>query len=426
MRLLWVSHLVPYPPKSGVHLRSFNLLKATALNHQVDLIAFIQRPWISMFFADVEKGIEECRIELLKFCKTVTFLPIESLDRPYGKLRSAVEGLLPGYCYSVRWLQGKNADRAIEAIRRREHHDVAHFDTIGLAPYRALMPEVPATLGHHNIESHMLMRRADNENNLIKKAYFWQEAVRLRRYEARVADQFWAHITCSDLDAERLQQVAPGCHTIVIPNGVDTEYFRASDIPEQTLSVIFVASFNWYPNADAADFLLRDIWPLVQERIPGARLDIVGSGPSQALRKLAETFDNVKVHGFVDDIRPLMDAASVYVCPIRDGGGTKLKLLDAFSMQKCVVAHPIACEGIDAIPGVHVLHASTAEDFVNSLDLALHDAALRKNIGSSARRLVVEKYAFDKIGGALQDVFVSCADSGRREREATLAAEPRE
>jgi polysaccharide biosynthesis protein PslH len=408
MRLLWVSHLVPYPPKSGVHLRSFNLLKSTALNQDVHLVAFIQPQWISMFFSDAERGIEECREQLLKYCKAVTLLPIESLDRPYGKTRSAIESMLPGYCYSVRWLQGTNAVLTIEAIRQREKFDIAHFDTIGLAPYRTLMPDVPATLGHHNIESHMLIRRAKNERNLAKKVYFLQEGLRLRRYEVRVANQFSAHITCSDLDSERLQRIAPGSHTVTIPNGVDTEYFRTEDVAERPLSVIFVGSFNWYPNADAADFLLRDIWPLVQARIPGVTLDIVGSGPSTALRELAENFGNVKVHGFVDDIRPLLDSAAVYVCPIRDGGGTKLKLLDAFSMQKCVVAHPIACEGIDAVSGVDVLHASTAEEFVNSLDVALRDPKLRRKIGASARRLVVEKYAFDSIGKMLQNVFVSC------------------
>jgi polysaccharide biosynthesis protein PslH len=411
MRLLWISHLIPYPPKSGVHLRSFNLLKSTALNQDVDLVAFIQPQWISMFFSDAERGIEECREQLLRYCKTVTFLPIESLDRPFGKTRSAIESMLPGYCYSVRWLQSQNAARAIEVICQREKFDIAHFDTIGLAPYRALMADVPATLGHHNIESHMLIRRARNERNLVKKAYFLQEGLRLQRYEVHVANQFSAHITCSDLDSKRLHRIAPGCRTVTIPNGVDTEYFRAKDIAERALAVIFVGSFNWYPNADAADFLLRDIWPLLQERIPGVTLDIVGSGPSEALRKFAETFGNVKVHGFVDDIRPLMDTAAVYVCPIRDGGGTKLKLLDAFSMQKCVVAHPIACEGIDVIPDVDVLQASTPEEFVNCLDMALRDPKLRRKIGASARQLVVDKYAFDSIGKALQDVFVSCVDS---------------
>ena len=412
LRLLWVSHLVPYPPKSGVHLRSFNLLKSTSLSQDVDLVAFVQRQWISMFFSDAEKGIEECREQLLRYCKTVTFLPIESLNRPHGKMRTALESLLPGYCYSVRWLQGKNAVRTIAEIARRQRYDIAHFDTIGLAPYRALLPRVPATLGHHNIESHMLIRRATNEKNLLKKAYFLQEGLRLQRYEVSVADQFSAHITCSDLDSERLRRIAPGCHTVTIPNGVDTEYFRTNEPAERALSVIFVGSFNWYPNADAADFLLREIWPLVQERIPGATLDIVGSGPSDALRRLAASFGNVKIHGFVDDIRPLMDAAAVYVCPIRDGGGTKLKLLDAFSMQKCVVAHPIACEGIDAVPGVDVLHASTAEEFAATLETALRDPDLRRAVGLSARRLVVEKYAFESIGNLLQKVFESCANEG--------------
>ncbi len=321
LRLLWVSHLVPYPPKSGVHLRAFNLLKATAESQDVDLVAFIQPQWMKMFFADVETGLQECHEQLMKYCKSVAFLPIESQDRSYGKLRTAIESLLPGPCYSVRWLQGRKAAAIISSIYQREEHDLAHFDTIGLAPYRALMPRAPATLGHHNIESHMLLRRAGNESNLLKKAYFLQEGYRLREFERKVADQFTRHITCSDLDSQRLRMIAPACHAVTVPNGVDTKYFQASGAAVVENSAIFVGSFNWYPNAAAAEYLLTAIWPLVLAAAPEARLDLVGSGPSERLRALAGGLRGVKVHGFVDDVRPFIDAAAVYVCPIRDGGG---------------------------------------------------------------------------------------------------------
>jgi glycosyltransferase involved in cell wall biosynthesis len=296
-------------------------------------------------------------------------------------------------------------------IAGRERYSLAHFDTIGLAPFRKLFRGTPATLGHHNIESHMLLRRADAEHQALKRLYFWQEGKRVQRYEADVADSFAAHVTCSDLDGERLRAIAPHANSITIANGVDIEYFHATRIESATPSLIFVGSLNWYPNVDAVLFLLREIWPLAKATIPKLRLDIVGSAPPSNIVELAERLDDVTVHGFVDDVRPLMNAASVYVCPIRDGGGTKLKVLDAFAMQKCVVAHPIACEGIDAVPGRHVELAESAEAFVQSIERLLHRPSEREAMGLAARQLVVERYSFAQIGRRLCEVFESVAES---------------
>ena len=124
---------------------------------------------------------------------------------------------------------------------------------------------------------------------------------------------------------------------------------------------------------------------------------------------LTAELKDVQVHGFVDDVRPLMNAATLYVCPIRDGGGTKLKLLDAFAMEKCVIAHPVACEGIDVSPGVNVRLATSPEDFVDTIDKLLGDPVMRLAMGQAARSLVVERYAFSQIGRQLCDLFESAA-----------------
>jgi len=195
---------------------------------------------------------------------------------------------------------------------------------------------------------------------------------------------------------------------------VDTEYFQPAPSDSSVRSIIFVGSLNWYPNIDAVQFLLREVWPEAKARHPDLRLDIVGSAPPSSVLSVAADLKDVRVHGFVDDVRPLMNAATLYVCPIRDGGGTKLKLLDAFAMEKCVIAHPVACEGIDVSPGVNVQFADSAEAFVDAIDRLLSDTAKRFEMGRAARSLVVESYAFSQIGRQLCDLFESTAKAGQK------------
>ena len=409
MEILWASHIIPYPAKSGVHLRSYNLLRGLAAKHDVDLLAFIQEAWLDVFYPSREEGMEECARELGKFCRSVRFLTIDSLKRSGGKRRTAVEGLICPTSYTIRWLQSARAHAAFADAARRVSYSLVHFDTIGLAPFRGHFAGTPATLGHHNIESHMLTRRAENERNIAKRLYFRLEGARVRHYESRVASDFDLHITCSELDCERLRAVAPSVRVVAVPNGVDAEYFKPAHRDSTVRSLIFVGSLNWYPNVDAVLFLLREIWPLVKATIPELRLDLVGSAPPPHIIELAAALQDVKVHGFVDDVRPLMDAASLYVCPIRDGGGTKLKILDAFAMQQCVVAHPIACEGIDVIPGRHVEFAESAAAFAATITRLLQRPSERADMGRAARQLVVERYSFSEIGRRLCDVFEAVA-----------------
>jgi polysaccharide biosynthesis protein PslH len=409
VRVLWASHIIPYPPKSGVHQRSYHLLKGVAARHEVDLVAFIQEPWLRVFYPSREEALEDCERELRRLCRSVRLISIDGLQRPGGKWRTALEGLILPASYTVRWLQSPGSWRKFGEVARHGSYELAHFDTLGLAPFRRLFAGIPATLGHHNIESHMMQRRAANEANTLKRLYYLQEGMRVRGFEARIAGSFAAHITCSDLDSGRLRAIAPAARVVSIPNGVDVDYFRPAPTDTQRRSIIFVGSLNWYPNVSAVRFLLTQVWPSLKAAVPDLQLDIVGSAPPQSLRDLASAARDVTVHGFVGDVRPLLNAATLYVCPIRDGGGTKLKLLDAFAMQKSVVAHPLACEGIDVIPGRHVEFAESAEAFVERIRTLLQQPGTREQMGRAARQLVLDRYGFAEIGRRLSDLFGSLA-----------------
>ena len=399
MNVLWLAHAIPYPPKAGFLSRSYHLLRELARHQNVDLIAFVQEQWVRTLFPSLPEGLEESRQALREFCRKVTFLPIDRARPRWGKQITAMRALLNGSTYTMSWLLSQPARATIAAELAARQYELVHFDTIGLAPYHSEIGCVPATLTHHNVESHMLRRRGDNTRNPLIRGYFHREAQRLEDAERRTATQFATHITCSDLDRMRLHAIAPSADIAVVPNGVDCNFFSSAGVPPRPNSVIFVGSMNWYPNVDAMLFFLREIWPRLKGRLQEATMDIVGSSPPDGLLRLARSLPDVVVHGYLPDVRPLMDSAAVFVCPIRDGGGTKLKILDAFAMQKCVVAHPIACEGINVSDGRNVVLASSAEEFVTQISRLLADATRRRAIAAAARELVESQYSFQRIGG---------------------------
>jgi glycosyltransferase involved in cell wall biosynthesis len=227
MNVLWLAHAIPYPPKAGFLLRSYNLLRELGRRQDVDLIAFVQEPWVMTLFPSLEEGLESSRRALGEFCREVTFLPIDRLRHRWGKPLTALRALLSGNTYSATWLVSERARAAIDDRLRARDYDLLHCDTVGLAPYRKLAPALPATLTHHNIESHMMLRRAENADGALARAYFGHEGRLLEEFERRVAGSFATHITCSELDGERLRRIVPQAHVAVIPNGVDCEFFAS-------------------------------------------------------------------------------------------------------------------------------------------------------------------------------------------------------
>jgi glycosyltransferase involved in cell wall biosynthesis len=409
MRYLWLAHAIPYPPKAGFLLRSYNLLRELARRYPVDLIAFVQETWVTTLFPSLEEGLAESHRALGEFCGSVTFLPIDNLKRPLGKQLTALQALLLGSSYTTAWLQSRSARAAIGRQLQTAKYDLVHFDTIGLAPYRDLTRATPATLTHHNIESHMMLRRAENANRTLAGKYFQHEGQTLQEFERRMGPEFAAHITCSELDTVRLRQIVPDANIVVVPNGVDCDYFASAAPVTRPNSLIFVGTMNWYPNVDAMLFFLKEVWPGLRVRVPTVTLDIAGSNPPETLVRLGRSLPGVTVHGYVPDVRPLVDSAAIFVCPIRDGGGTKLKLLDAFAMTKCVVAHPIACEGIDAVADREVVYAETPADFIDKLASLLADTGRRLALGHAARRLVETRYSFQTIGAQFASLLESTA-----------------
>ena len=409
MRILWLSHLVPYPPKGGVQQRSYNLLRELSRHHDVDVVAFHQ----AAHHPDAA-ALREAVDHMSGFCRMLAVLPLPVDGSKWRRVLLAIRALT-GLTYTVRWALCKRYEAAVHKALSSQRYDAVHFDTISLAPYAALpgpMQHVPRLLNHHNIESALLLRRAKLEPSALRAWYFGQEGQRLAQYESQTAGRFAAHLVCSTLDGERLQdQCGQPLRLEVIPNGVDTDYFRRDEHlkPAPQDSLVFAGTLDWYPNASAMNWCVDDIWPRIKARRPSARMAIVGKAPGDKLLQAAARDDALTVPGFVDDVRPWIQGAQVYLCPITDGGGTKLKILDALSMGCAIVAHPIACEGIAVTDGENILLAEDAQSIAGLCLKLFDDAELRKRLSVAAVGLAESTYTFRSIGARLAQVYSSLA-----------------
>jgi len=411
MTVLFLSQIVPFPPHGGVLQRGFNIVRELGRRCDVHLLAFVHPDALPS--ADT---LAESRAALEPYCRTIEYFPLwvkRSRIALAAGLAASAASPLP---FSV------IAHRSRAFRRRVSHHlaaratDVLHVDTIALGQFFDPTANVPSALTHHNVESRLMERRASVETRWYARRYLQREASKLRAYEIRESPRFDVNIVMSDQDAITLADMAPGVRTAVVPNGVDTDYFQSDHGELETPALIYTGGMNMFANKDAVMYFLRDIWPEVVSHVPSTRFVVVGQDPPAELKDLASRDARIEVTGYVADIRPYVRQAAVYVVPLRVGGGTRLKVLDAMAMGKAVVATSVGCEGIDVTAGEQLIVADDPRSFAMETVALLLDPLRRRILSTSARRRVAERYSWGVIGDQLMDAYEMAAHAARPAR----------
>lgn len=410
VRVLWLSHFVPYPPKGGNLQRTHGLLREAARRYEVHLLALNQRPILSSP-DDVSSAVNE----LSRFCTSVEVFEIP-WDRTRQRLMllAAASHLLP-QPYDVYWLSSRMLRKRCAFLARNSAaFDLVHVDTAALWQYVGPFRSRPIVVNHHNVESHMMARRAARESGRLRRLYFEREARKLIDLERLVCPSAAMNLVVSPLDAERLRALVGEVCTAVVDNGVDTEYFSpAADRGHSNGGLVFAGRLSAYANNDAVRFLLGEIWPTLCVDGRARALTIIGKAPPKDIVTAAQALPGVRLLGFVDDVRPYLDAASIYVCPIRDGGGTRLKVLDALAMAKPLIATRLAVEGLDLTPGRHFLAAESAAEFAQAIRRLEADSALREQLAREGRQVAVGRYSWTVVGVRLAESYErAVADAG--------------
>jgi glycosyltransferase involved in cell wall biosynthesis len=403
--LLFLSHVTPFPPDNGCTSRTLNMLKQLRLDFDITLLAFSRR--------NHQPGAaarEFARRELT----ALGFDTGEPVPVP-GELslarRSAdhLLGAISGRPYTVFQYRSDAFGRQLRAALARQPFDVVHLDAIDLHGWLPQVPGLPVTCTHHDIESDHLRQRADTMRSSVLAWHVRHQADLVESLERQLCPEIALNIVCSDADARRLTTIASGSRTLVAPNGVDTTYFVPSSTDVIPDRVFFVGPTYTFPNRDAVEHLLQEIWPRVRERRPGATLHVAGGGAPETLARFAKE-PQVTVLGRVPDIRPHLAAASCVVVPIRYGGGTRIKILDAWAMSKPVVSTSRGAEGLDARDGENLILRDDAAAFATAVCDVLADRALRLRLGREGYTTVNKRYSWAAVGESLRESYHAVID----------------
>jgi glycosyltransferase involved in cell wall biosynthesis len=299
--------------------------------------------------------------------------------------------------------------------------DVCISDFLFAAANVPLGGPIPVVLFEHNVEYLIWQRLSTLETNPARRALFELEWRKLRRRERAICRRADLTVAVSGEDRDRLTALAPGARITAIPTGVDTNYFRPSTTPEIPGRLVFTGSMDWQPNEDAVTYFADAILPRIRREVPTVSFAIVGRRPNARVRAVAERA-GILVTGTVEDVRPYIAEAAVYVVPLRAGGGTRLKIFEALAMQKPVVSTSVGAEGLALTPGQEFIAADDPDTFAGEVIALIKDPIRRRSLGRAGRALVETQYSWPHIAQAFE---TACEEAVTSHEAAPTAADDR-
>jgi glycosyltransferase involved in cell wall biosynthesis len=359
---------------------------------------------------DDEFDAEECLRSMQAYCLEVVLVPNTYSGQGLAKRLLQLRSLASARSFERMRVTVSALQGALDSILRVRRFDIVNleFPYLGHFNLRQAPPneKLPAFIvDSHEIAYDLGRQFARAGGSLLRRAYADINWRKLRREELRTYRDADGVYLCSAADERRLLDQIPAVRTAVIPNAADVEYYqpRADDPPPDGRTVLYFGLLSTTPNVDAVIHFIEDIWPRIAEANPEARCKIIGARPPASLRALAGP--RVDLTGFVSDLRPHVAASAAVVVPLRLGGGTRLKIVEAMAMGKAIVSTTLGAEGIEAVPGRDLLIEDQPAPFANAVNRLLAEPGLATRIGESARQLAVERYTWSAAARALEDFY---------------------
>jgi sugar transferase (PEP-CTERM/EpsH1 system associated) len=382
MRVLFLSPRQCWPTTTGARLREYHLARQVSHDVELTILAFS----------------EESMTDALPFCHEVIVVPPPERYTAWKLLRGiAARDPVPVLNYTTDAMR-----EALGEVLARRAFDIVQIEGTPMAGYAEMIarsPDPPVVVYNwHNIESE-LMRRFAAQSSFAKRIYANLTADRLEALEERMLGERAGHIVCSEREKRQLAAIAPGAMIEIVENGVDCESFATSAAQERRDGLVFVGSMNYHANVEAAVDFVRDVWPRMRAEFPALSLKMLGSNPAPQVRALASE-PGIEVTGTVPDVRPHYATALAAIVPLKTGGGTRLKILEALAAGVPVISTKAGAEGLELTPGEHLLIAETADEWLEAVR-RVSDPTLASALSAAGRTRVRERYDWSVPGARL-------------------------
>ena len=380
------SNEFPLPVNNGHRMRLWSFLRAFAnLGHELTILSLAEESDLHTDLSPME-GIAN-RIERVPH----VLKRLAASGDYFGRLRSLFAptpyGLQRFVCAEMR--------SRIEDCMNKRPPDIIVCDTV-FSAVNLPETETPIVVNNPDVEFMILERFLKFQRNAAIRWYVRQEANKVRRWETAICRRAQVCMVCSQHDKEILSVLAPQTHLALVPNIIDTEYYLPRYENEKDV-LIFQGGMDWFPNRDAVEFFLEQIFPLLRHEIPDLEFIVAGRNPSPELLSRFGSIRGVYFTGTVPDMRPYLARAAVCVVPLRMGSGTRLKILEAAASGKAIVSTRLGAEGLDFLSGSEIMLADTPEEFAAAVKLLLIDPKRRISMAKAARQLVENRYSFANL-----------------------------
>ena len=390
MKILHVIPYIPAPPNFGGALRIWHLLKHFSAYHDVTVAGYCELGNLEYFkksFPSLEGKMHLLNRKKAHYHRLVQFT---TLFTPHS--------------YWYNWAQSDEFQNLLNRILAGGDFDFVVFEFSAMGHF-SLQTNAVRIVDAHNVEFENFRRMSQLSWSPVRKVFYKREFEKSRKEEIEIFRKQNAIFSTSEVDAGIIKKHAPEIPNFVIPNGVETAYFQPFGSMIEPYSMVFTGSMSYVPNHDGMYWFLEEVFPKIKKRIPEAVIYIVGNNPPPMLKKLQS--ESVIITGFVDDVRPFIDKAQVYVVPLRMGSGTRLKILEALSMKKPIVSTSIGSEGIEVENESHLLIRDDTDAFAEAVIQLMNDVVTCNRLVSNGYDLVMQKYDWNIIGHSVDEALKS-------------------
>lgn len=398
-RVLMLTPYLPYPPVSGGRMRTYSLVKRLAEDHDITLVCF-GRP-------------EEREFDLSPMAAFCELLVIGRPASP-STARAALMTLTSIRPITMRLYTTPEMKSTLAELIRERDFDVVHVESFYMLQNLPPGHGLPVLLSEPAIEHVAWWRHAQVAQPLYQRPGIALEALKMRIFGVRAWRAVDVVGTMSANDAGIIAK--SGATTTPAPNGVDVHFFRPD--PEQQRSpatAIFMGDYKYFPNTDAVLYFIREIMPLIRAKRADFELLLLGKDPPpEILAYSNDPTTSVTATGLVDDTRPYLTKATVFVCPLRSGSGTRFKLMEALACGLPVVSTSIGAEGLNATDGEHILFADSPQGFADAVLRVLGNVQIAQALGQQGREWVVEHHAWDHSAALIAQAYQRLIGAGRR------------